>query len=42
MNNTVKIICGQKTKNNQHSIGVEQSWKAGMMQLSDLLESYSN
>ena len=37
MSNTVKIICGQKTKNNQHNIEVEQSWKTDVMQLSDSL-----
>ena len=37
MSNIVKIICGQKTKNNQHNIEVEQSWETAVMQLADSL-----
>lgn len=38
MNDTIKIIGGQKTKNNQHNIEVEQSWKTDTIQVSDTIK----
>ena len=38
MNDTIKIIGGQKTKSNQYNIEVEQSWKTDTIQVLDTIK----